>query len=520
MKCLSVHVMIVWVLLGLGCSLTPRASDPELRGIIAQFHFAGLDQLQGSTNATALAQILALPETGQLRQEIVGKLAVALSGCFEPNTGGASANTSAAELIRPLLSDFLQNESCGEWMGRGKEAPVWTLAVRIPQDRAESSGAWRKNIAVLRENWRLKTEWAGYELSEFQTNSWLVVSLAPKASKGAAEASDLLGRIRSKGRPALLPPDRLLTLDADWSQLAKVCPQLPFRFLGDVKLGVSGRGNNLRTEGKFVFPTSRDWKLERWNVPTNTISDPQSSLISFTAVQGLGPWLARQPFIQDMKLTAPPNQLYLWGQAYTPYQIQAAAPVGNPTNFISQFAKRVVPRLNTNLYEHAVGQIQMGTDRLVWIGLPIIYPFLDLAADSGFVHTGILPVPKDTNPPPSELIRQLTGRTNLLYYDWEITQARIAQLRELSYLLSIFVTLPPMATNSAASKWLDAIEPKLGNTVTEISAVSPKEWTLVRTSPLGLNGIELLTFAHWLNSAHFPRSDFDIRFRPATPLPR
>jgi hypothetical protein len=71
-----------------------------------------------------------------------------------------------------------------------------------------------------------------------------------------------------------------------------------------------------------------------------------------------------------------------------------------------------------------------------------------------------------------------------------------------------------MSTNSAAHKWLDAIEPRLGNTVTELREISPRELQLVRTSHAGLNGLELLAMANWLESTNFPNAKLEIGFRP------
>lgn len=517
MKRFRFYGWAVLLTLGFGCSFQPRADSPDVTGIVAQLQFAGSDQLRHSTNGATLGQVLGLPETAQLRDEAIAKLALALSQNLEPSRE-RKVDGSAAELLRPLLAELLRTEVHVEVTGRGKERLVSSVALRLSP---ESSLLWRTNLNQLVSNFRLARSWADYQLTQFTTNSWLVVSLAPKGTGSESVETSLLGHVRAKGQPPSFSRDHLLKLDIDWAKLVQLCPNLPGRTISGVKLGVAGRGANLRTESTITLSSPADWKLERWNVPTNTITDPQDSLISFTALQGFAPWLGRQKLVQELKLSPVPNQVYLWGQAYMPYQIQAAAQVGNPQNFISQFAKVLLPRINTNLYEHAVGQIQGTTNRLVWIGLPILYPYLTPGRDAEFVHAGILPVATPvTNPPPAELIRQFAGRTNLIFYDWEVTPARLAQLRELAYLTAVFATIPRMPTNSVTAKWLDAIEPKLGNSVTEISVMSPKELSLVRTSQLGLNGPELLTVAYWLSSANFPNAEFNLRFQPVAPLPK
>jgi hypothetical protein len=61
---------------------------------------------------------------------------------------------------------------------------------------------------------------------------------------------------------------------------------------------------------------------------------------------------------------------------------------------------------------------------------------------------------------------------------------------------------------------VDAAAPKLGNTITEISLVSPQELALVRSSHIGFNALELVTLANWIESPTFPKVDFSVGFRP------
>ena len=117
------------------------------------------------------------------------------------------------------------------------------------------------------------------------------------------------------------------------------------------------------------------------------------------------------------------------------------------------------------------------------------------------------------HPPPS-MLEQLTGQTNLLYYDWEITQDRLAQLRHLAVFLPLFLDLPNPEGTAASYKWLDAIGSKLGNSVTEVSAASLNEVRVLRNSQIGFNGLELMALAYWFESTNFPRMNFEVGFRP------
>jgi hypothetical protein len=221
--------------------------------------------------------------------------------------------------------------------------------------------------------------------------------------------------------------------------------------------------------------------------------------------------LAEEPLIRSLGLKQTPNQLFLWGLSpEIPLQIKAAAFVGNPVEAMVALEEKVAPQLSRRLLDLGLGQIQVPRENyLIWQGLPLIVPHLEPAPppESGFLMGGILPVigGKFTNAPPAELIAQINGRKDLLYYDWEITQLRLEQLRQLLRFLSIFTTLAMPDPESAGARWLDAIEPRLGNTITEITVISPRELRLMRSSHLGWNGTELLGMVQWLSGPLFPR---------------
>jgi hypothetical protein len=200
-------------------------------------------------------------------------------------------------------------------------------------------------------------------------------------------------------------------------------------------------------------------------------------------------------------------------------QVLAALHVRDSTNALRNLVAQWVPRLNSNLVEVGVGDIVVATNRvqMVWDGLPFpIKPFLRPAPEPAddFVVAGVFPIDQGTNPPPSGLLSQLTSRTNLLYYDWEITQGRISQLRTLVQMMSLFTTIPQTDTNYLSARWLDVLEPKLGNTITEVSVASPTELNVVRNSHIGFNGVELLTLAYWLEGTNFPRMNYRITLPP------
>ena len=476
---------------------------------IARWHYAGYSQISAGTNGTVFKGIWNLPATAQLRNDSLDKVAAALAACFQPKA--QSAPDGCSKIIRPLLNDLCTAESAGEIFEHPRSLLESVLALRLDEERAR---IWQSNLAKLLDGWELRNG----NLTFLATNGWLAIHFVPAgvpASSEPASGKSVLGKLRQGQSPVPAEHEHWLTLEAELARWANWLSLASGKDLPQLDLTVTGKKEYLRSEARLNFREPLSARVEKWQIPTETIRDV---LISFTACQGLGPWLKRQPFVQEMGLESIPDQLFFWGLSQTAFQIQAAAPVADGTNTFNRLANTWVPKYNQVLAKYAVGNIRPFPDRpeLIWRGLPILVPYLEPVRDHGrdFLHAGIFPVNAPTNPPPTDLFTQLTSKTNVVYYDWEITQARLDQLRPLLQLGAVFLTISPMSTNSSASKWLDAIEPKLGNTITEVTMTSPRQLDLVRTSHLGCNGLELLTLANWMEGTNFPRLNLELGFRP------
>src|SRR5437868_6918784 len=100
--------------LGLPCRAGGGASVAA-DDLVVRLHFVGTAQITADSNAATLNQIGALPETTQLREEVLNKLATAPYRLLKsriPNT--ADAHT---DLLRPLLDDLVTAEWCLELNG-------------------------------------------------------------------------------------------------------------------------------------------------------------------------------------------------------------------------------------------------------------------------------------------------------------------------------------------------------------------------------------------------------------------
>jgi hypothetical protein len=335
-----------------------------------------------------------------------------------------------------------------------------------------------------------------------EAGPWLVLGAGEAPLPGWQAA---VQRLRATGRP-------LPALTNAWLRATLDSPRLIHR-VGWAKavhwphaeLSVAARGEQLRTTMQLTFAEPVTGALTPWHVPTNLVREP---LISFTGARGVAPWLARSATLQQLELRPIPNELYAWAQETVPFQSFLAFPASDVTNQLARIGQRLPGLVGTNLQRSGLNQItwQPTNAQVSWKALPIIVPELKPARDGGsdFILGGLFPPAPSTNPPPAALLAQFSDRTNLVYYNWEITQARLWQWRMMAQLFAVVLDVPQFSTNTAGLPWLMKVDSHLGNTVTEISAVSPREWTLVRNSHLGLTALELVTLTRWLESVDFP----------------
>ncbi len=509
---------LITVLLGISLvssANSQTASSPSAQPVV-RLSSIGFAKLEGSPDATTLQEVWKLPSTSELRHRVLDKLGLWLIAREIP--GANSDPEAGARELRPLLNDLLQERIELE-IGKAQNQPwTWTLAIQLPESRAE---LWKTHLGNLQKQAGLEKTAPRSPFAFTQTDSWFVVSnQQPAPADGAASLANnsVVQRIISNPGPG--SSNTFLSLDLDLSSFDR---ELPGPFRGRPKhLSAKLRGSKttFKTELTLEFKEALGLSLEPWKVPTGTIRDSQNSLMSFTAVQGIRSWVSHNPFLKSLEIDPAPNQFFTWGQTYAPFQIQAALPVANGDAQIDSLETRRMPEWNKILAKNSVGKLERlpNDSGFLWRALPILTPYLRAVKEPGqdYLLSGLFPVPPSTNPPPAELISQLTNRDNVLYYDWEITQFRLAQVRSLIPLLSIITTLPPLDTSAPANLWMEAIQSKLGNTVTELSLPSPDTISMLRTSHIGLNGLELVALAYWLESPEFPRTSWNPGFRPVS----
>ena len=481
----------------------PTSSAPT-SGPVFRLHFAGLQHVATNASSAKLNALLNTPEAVATRKQVHDRLAVTL-----PSTlFGPSANTNAGALLRPLLDELAASKFLFET--HDPQAASWMLTVFLdaPQRTRWSTNLWQavgaKPVALPpmgpgTSAWSAKTS-HGHLLTVASFDDCLMVSKAspssplpanPAPGKHPALSTNLVDLIADLAR---LQPILGLPLAPSWPQLS---------------VTVNPRGEALRSEATLKLANAKPWQLTAFRLPTNSVRDP---LISFTAVQGFGDWLARLPDFKEWELKSAPNQFFTWARSDVPYNVLAAAPMPAASNAVASAAPHALHTLGTNVAKAGLGRIAFTTNRteIGWVGMPILVPFVRPAPEPGddFLlfgsMAGIIPTGPNTNPPPAELLNQFLPRTNLVYYDWEITEAKLAQWVPIFQLASMLSPNPTFPGAAAASQWLRAVSPKLGNAITEVTVASPAELKAVRRSELGLTAFELAVLTRWLDNPAFP----------------
>jgi hypothetical protein len=283
-------------------------------------------------------------------------------------------------------------------------------------------------------------------------------------------------------------------------------------------LEASGRATNVVLQGKLALHRPWTVPLPAWNPPTTLMRDP---VISFTAARGVNDLLGRLPFYQRLALTNPPSQLFFWAQAQIPFQSHAAAPSTSAGETLHEIERRLPLALGTNMQSLAFGQFRWATNRvdLLWAGLPVVVPYLRAAKlpEGEFLFGGLFPPRESRDPLPAELLAQL-DRPDLIYYDWEITEERLRQWRQLAQIARMIRLQSPPARALAQGEWTEGLAPLLGNTVTEFTRAGDREIAFVRKGHLGLTGVEIVRLAQALDDYLWPAPQAFLR-PPGLPVP-
>ena len=485
---------------------TASGATNDTANVATQCHCAGIPQLKGNTNLVALNKILALPTTVAFRKLFLQRVCRMLAEGLNLGT-----NASAASLVEPLLSDVLETESLGSFGGSAASPLSFVLALRLDAKEAQ---LWQDNLAKALSGAGEKfavEEFNGWRWNKGASNSlWIVPArgwlLAGRGDEFLPLQVEYLQQVKRQGRPAPPLQDNWLEAEMDWARLAAWLPDWS-RLLkpARIKISVTAETNHLRTTARVIYPEAIPWKSDSWQIPTELVRSP---LISFTAGQNIAAFLNLNPLFSRIGGSLLTNQFYAWALGEMPLQSYMAWPVADADKALEEWSTEAPPAFNADLEQFNGSELVWQADlrRLYLSKLGMISPDLTAALDHGgkFLLSTLFPLLPNNPPAPDELLKQINGRTNLVYYDWEITGPRLQEWRLLGRIL---LTRRGVKTHDMAvargieDKWMGGLRPLVGNTVTEITRVAPNELSVVRNSPVGFTGIEIFLLSDWLSTA-------------------
>jgi len=523
-KCCGLSLLIVVLAAVSGCRrsdsepLSQKSLASSASGkVIARVHWLGKSQMARESNAATFMEIWNRPVTARLERQTLDKLSSAPRRLLlhEP---GINPTNAADVLFRPLLDDLVQEESYIEVRQQANAPGELVLAIKLAEPRAL---LWKTNLAAALQaltgiraassadgkGWSFKKHHPPNLCELSRAGNWTVVGLATDSN---STMNDLIALIQKSGTPFQRGPTNFwLEGEADLPALGAAFPRALSISTDSpsLLLTVTGDGQNVRTYGNLHLAKPLNLQIEPWKIPTNTIREP---LISFTAARGVAAIGEGLPILSFLRGETLPNQVFVWALGRIPFQSFAAAPVADATNYMIRIGPKIASEVNKKLPQTA-GAVVVGSNQfsLVWTGMPFATPYLLPVLDGGrpFLLGGLFPNTIMTNLIPEQLIAQFSANTNLIYYDWEITQERLMQWRYMNDLFHIAATpvhRPAIGAESASVLWVGNVSSNLGNTATEIQALNETNLAFRRKSSIGLTGCEIEFLAGWLESPDFP----------------
>jgi len=473
-------------LLLLALSVSAALPQPDL---LAQIHFAGAQKISSDPHSTAFTNEFSSPEALALRAQTANKLANWLAGWLQTNADGNVAVPGGAAKLRPLFDDLQSAEWFLEARAAANGKPGMGIAIRLNPARAQ---LWQASLQPFFPSATFKS-----------VGGWLVFDSNPA----------LLNLGDALAKRVSAPPVGWLDLDINWPRLAQWYPVLKTLALPETQFTVTAPDENFRINGKFLFPQSLALNLEPWRVPTNTLHQPFNS---FTAVRGFASWLQSQPWAQPYQITPEPNQFIDWSMlsANIAFQTSAVIPVPDAAGAVAQMYARLLPvfkDLNAREYFVEPVTLERTNQEIDFIGMPFLAPQLKALTEPAgqFLFWETFPNPARGKPLPPELFQRLATK-DLVFYHWEITAQRMAQMLQLSQYGLMVSKHEQLGDNSAALNWLLRIGGTLGNTDTEITQSGPAEFTFTRKAPGGFTAVEFFTLANWLEATNFPGCDIKL----------
>jgi hypothetical protein len=323
--------------------------------------------------------------------------------------------------------------------------------------------------------------------------------------------TDYLQQLQKTGRPWPALKDSWLQAVIDWPLLTagNLAPSIPLK-PARMTVDMTAIGGRFHITAYLSYPDAVPWTPQPWRIPKDLVRQP---LMSFTAAQGVEPYMQLDETFSRLATDPFTNQFFCWAQREMPFQSYMAWPVNDAANVLKDLGTKGLAIVNPILerQDHSRLNWVRAASEIVWNKSPLMGPFLRVAPtkEGTYLLAGLF-LTEERNPlAPDDLWAQFENRSDLVYYNWELTGMRVHQWRVFCQLMPLLLPVsgqgssPLAAQNSpppllVVENWLAGLEFALGNTVTEVTRTAPDELTVVRSAPLVFTGLELVWLSHWL----------------------
>jgi hypothetical protein len=487
-----------------------------------RIHWLGKNAISADRNSTNLISLWNLPETLRLQAQTLDKLSAAPWRFLLGQTNQTSGN-----LLRPLLEDLVTQECFLEarQTTNAPDAPnEFVLSVHLSADRAD---LWLSKLATIMESlggtpesknpagWVLKNGSRSNTIEFARAGEWSVLTLAQNHNSLLDET---IGRINSQHTPVVIASTNAFLEGA--VDLGRIGNHSGSNNLPQVSFAFELSEGSVVTSGELAFAGAKPATLNAWNIPTNLIS---ANAVSITAMRGLAPYLEASKLWTNLNAGAPPDQCFIWATREFAMQTYFVAPMANASNAVARISDLALRQEGPPWLTNALAGFEKSKnwDGLSWRGFPFFTPFLRSASTNGenFLMGGFLNVDAPVGPPPPGLVEAILSKTNLVYYDSELTGFHVGQWIQLGQAIRFVSGAAQLPGDSASLRWLMAVGNRLNSCSTEIIQVAPGKLQFTRKSDLGFSAIELHVLADWLESPEFPLGTYSLLVRSSQPPP-
>lgn len=477
-------------------SLTPANAAETAKpvtgdNLLLQMQFAGMTALMANTNAAYLTNFTGLAESPAFATQVVAR-AASLPGRFfsstPTNNYGEKLQSAFAEMFRRGFTLEL----------RGTQGKVTEFALAARAD-AETIKRWESAWAAAATNWsaasKLVVKHSGDRLfvAGSKTDPTGALAAIQKSAASELETGTVMqGELAS----SLIPGPVQRTVYGGFDRL---------------KITVTAVDQTLKIRGAATYSHDLPKLGPPPVIPTNLVTEPA---ISFSLVREPGAWLETTSPLRRLLPNPLPNVAFFWGGQTSPYQLFLALPFAGKDVFNNSFGPLLMKELDPIIKFIDLGTISMDTNnaQIKALTLPFADPKVSVKTDGTNSYLLAEAFLQDEVSPglSPALIERVTGRTNLVAYDWEFTQLRMDTWLRLGGLAIFASHHQANIASTATLKWILAWQANTSvplNTSTEITQTGPRELTLKRSGPMAFTSIELFWLANWLESTNFPAAN-------------